>query len=178
MQRRVSPSRRRLLCRGFTLIELLVSVLLVLILASVAYPTMHLTFKRAKESQLRQALHDIRAAIDQYKRAADTGHIVLNATDSGYPPDLQTLVAGVADAKPSGLNATGGVSAAGRQTLYFLRRIPRDPMNEDASLAAVDTWGLRSYASSHEEPRPGLDVFDVHSLSSGTGLNGIPYREW
>jgi len=62
--------------------------------------------------------------------------------------------------------------------MYFLRRVPRDPFFPDASVPAEETWGLRSYASPPDAPRPGADVFDVHSLSSRPSLNGVPYREW
>jgi general secretion pathway protein G len=62
--------------------------------------------------------------------------------------------------------------------IYFLRNIPRDPFNKSSDISADQTWGKRSYASTHTEPKEGRDVFDVYSLSGGTGLNGIPYREW
>jgi general secretion pathway protein G len=62
--------------------------------------------------------------------------------------------------------------------MYFLRRVPRDPMFPDATVAAADTWGLRSYKSPASDPQPGDDVFDVYTLAQGKGLNGITYREW
>ena len=43
---------------------------------------------------------------------------------------------------------------------------------------AVDTWGLRAYASEPDAPERGDDVYDIFSTSGATGLNGIPYRDW
>lgn len=152
--------------RGFTIVELLVTLVIVGILASAVFPMAELAVRRGKEQELREALRTIRTALDAYKRAGDEGHIERKADESGYPPTLADLVSGVTDAK----NANGS-------KLRFLRVIPRDPF-ADAEMAAEKTWGLRSYASSHEEPKPGKDVFDVYSTASGTGLNGVSYREW
>lgn len=152
---------------GFTLIELLVTVTIIGILASIALPLSEAAAQRHKEHDLRQALREMRDALDAYKRASDEGRIVRSADQSGYPPTLAALVAGVPDARsPSGAK------------LYFLRRIPRDPVNAHANGSAEATWGLRAYDSPPDSPRPGKDVFDVYSLSPGRGLNGIPYREW
>jgi general secretion pathway protein G len=46
------------------------------------------------------------------------------------------------------------------------------------TVAPEDTWALRSYASPPDRPAPGADVYDVYSLTEGTGLNGVPYRQW
>lgn len=165
--------RRRPLRRGFTLVEMLVTVIIVATLASIVFPLTHLVTKRTKETQLRRALHEIRSAIDAYKRAAETGHIVLKAGDSGYPPSLLALMQGVEDAKPPTVD---GTLKPGK--LYFLRHIPRDPLAEETELAPQDTWGLRSYVSSHEEPKEGADVFDVYSKLKTLGLNEQPYSEW
>jgi general secretion pathway protein G len=68
------------------------------------------------------------------------------------------------------------VPASGK--LYFLRRLPRDPFAGPDAAGAEQTWGLRSYESSSDEPRTGRDVYDVFSRAAGNGLNGTPYRQW
>jgi general secretion pathway protein G len=154
--------------RGFTIVELVVTVAILSLLATAAVPSAQLIYQRDRERELRASLRTIRAAIDSYKQAADTGHVKKNLDQSGYPPDLQTLVDGVEDAG----SPKEGVK------IYFLRRLPRDPFWPDASTPAADTWALRSYKSPPDDPQPGDDVYDVHSRSSRTGLNGVPYRDW
>jgi general secretion pathway protein G len=151
---------------GFTLIELVVTVAILGILAAGALPLMQLAAQRSKEAELRQALRQIRGAIDAYKAATVAKKVEKPEGTSGYPPVLEVLVEGVPDiTDPKG------------RPIYFLRRLPRDPF-ADGALPAAQTWGLRSYASPPEAPQPGEDVFDVYSLAPGVGLNGVPYREW
>jgi general secretion pathway protein G len=152
--------------KGFTLIELVITVAIVAVLASVAMPLNELIVQRGKEQDLRRSLREMRDGIDAYKQAWDDGRIVRRTGDSGYPKKLEELVAGVEDSK-----------SPKKEKLYFLRRIPRDPFAQEG-VTPVDSWGKRSYASPPEDPRDGDDVFDVFSLSTGTGLNGRPYREW
>lgn len=153
--------------RGFTLIELVVTVAIVGLLATVAMPMAELTFRRSKEQELRAALRVLRTAIDSYKIASDQGRVLTELGASGYPPSLAVLVSGVEDARdPDGAR------------IYFLRRVPRDPFFPDPATPAESTWGLRSYASPPGDPRPGDDVFDVHSISAASGLNGVPYHDW
>jgi len=153
--------------RGFTLIELLITVAIVALLASIALPLSEISVQRGKEQELRRALREIREATDSYKRHVDEGRIRRAADASGYPPSLMVLVEGAEDVK-----------SPTRARIRFLRRVPRDPFYSDPETPAEKTWGLRSYDSPHDDPRPGKDVFDVYSLSAGTGLNGIPYKEW
>ena len=146
--------------RGFTLVELLIVVAILALLASIAAPLAELSYQRGKEQELRTALREIREAIDTYKRAADDGKIEKSADSSGYPPSLKTLVEGVPDK-----------STPEKSTLYFLRRIPRDPISGE-------DWGVRAYASPANDPQPGKDVYDVYSKSEEIGLNKVPYKEW
>jgi len=153
---------------GFTLIELVVTVAIVALLSTVAFPLAEVVVKRSKEQELRLALREIRSALDAYMQAVEEGRIAHSADQSGYPESLSVLVEGVPDA-----------SSPDRKTrLYFLRRIPRDPMFSDPTRPDEETWGKRSYASSHDAPEEGEDVYDVYSLAPGIGLNGISYRYW
>ena len=149
--------------RGYTLVELLAVLAILSVLALGAAPLAELATQRTKEQALRDALWQIRGALDAYKRAVDAGQIPRSAGASGYPPSLATLVEGTRG--PQG------------QMLYFLRRVPRDPFAA-AEQPAEATWALRSYESPPEAPRPGADVYDVTSRSDRIGSNGVPLKDW
>ncbi len=159
-------ARRRL--AGFSLIELMAVLVILAVLASAAMPLAQLAAQRSKEQQLRHDLRQLRDAIDAYKRAADEGRIAKKAGESGYPKTLEELVKGVDDLREPNKD---------KAKIYFLRRIPRDPMAPPGP-AGADSWGMRSYASPPDEPRAGDDVFDVFSQNDGVGVNGVPYRQW
>ena len=153
--------------RGFTLIELLVTLAILSVLALFTVPVAEVAVQRIDEAELRHALREIRDAIDAYKTASDQGRIVKSVQASGYPPTLAVLVDGVEDAKDPK-----------KSMLYFLRRVPRNPLAENSAADAADTWGKRAYASEPDAPKEGDDVYDVFVPSDAIGLNGVPYRQW
>src|SRR5947209_13727765 len=144
--------------RGLTLIELIIATTILLILSGMAVPLARVTIKRQKEKELRAALWQLRDGIDRYKDAADRGAFQIKAGSEGYPPDLDTLVKGV---------------DVGGKKLKFLRRIPTDPMTGDTD------WGLRSMQDDPDSDSwDGNNVFDVHTKSTGTALDGTKYKDW
>ena len=152
---------------------MIVVVAIVGLLASAAFPLLALQTRRQKEADLRLNLRTLRRALDAYQQASIDGAVAApldlsrgSNPASGFPPTLQALVDGVPDAR-----------APTERTLYFLRRLPREPF-ADAALPAAQTWGLRSHVSPAAAPQPGRDVFDIHSQSDGSGLDGTPYRSW
>jgi general secretion pathway protein G len=152
---------------GFTLIELAVTLAIVGLLAGVAVQTAEIVVQRNQENELRQSLREIRKAIDAYKQAVDEGRVISKVGESGYPPSLKTLVEGVVDAR-----------SPEKKKIFFLRRVPRDPMINEMDKAADESWGLRSYASDADDPSEGADVYDVYTRSAGIGLNTVPYKQW
>ena len=143
---------------GLTLIELIITIAIVGILASAALPVARFQVKREKERELRRDLWEMRDAIDKYKDTADRGGIQIKIDTLGYPPDLETLVDGV-DVQT--------------KKVRFLRRIPIDPMTGTAD------WGLRSNQDDADSDSwGGQNVFDVHTKSYGTALDGTKYSTW
>ena len=150
---------------GYTFVEMLVVATILLILAAGIMPLAKVTAQRSREAELRRALREMRTAIDKFKDAADTGQIGsldIKVGSENYPPDLDTLVEGVAAAN----DATG-------RKLKFLRRIPTDPMTRSTE------WGRRSYQDKPDSTRwGGQNVFDVYTTFEGKALDGSKYRDW
>ena len=145
---------------GLTLVELIITTAIVSILATAALPIARFQVKRTKEADLRRDLWMMRDAIDHYKDAADKGGIQTKADSFNYPPDLQTLVDGV-DVQT--------------KKVRFLRKIPTDPMTGNAD------WDIRSMQDDPDDTGGGgggENVFDVHSKSNGTALDGTKYNTW
>ena len=143
---------------GLTLVELIITVAIVGILATAALPVAKFQVKRQKERELRRDLWEMRDAIDRYKDAAERGGIKIKADSMGYPPDLQTMVDGV-DVQD--------------KKVRFLRAIPTDPMTKSTE------WGMRSNQDdSDSDSWGGQNVFDVHTKSTATALDGTKYSTW
>jgi general secretion pathway protein G len=144
--------------RGLTLLELVVATIILMILTAMALPLVRVTIKREREKQLRQALWEMRDAIDRYKDVADRGGFTTKVDSFNYPPTMDDLVKGV---------------DVGGKKIRFLRRIPVDPMTGSTE------WGMRSMQDDADsESWGGQDVFDVFSKSQGVGLDGTNYKDW
>jgi general secretion pathway protein G len=164
---------------GMTLLELMVACSILIILATVAMPMERNAVKRRKEADLHYRLRQMRDAIDRYKDAADKNLFQVQAGTEGYPPDLKTLVDGVDLTGAAG--GTGGASLFPSTTsqqqpkkIHFLREIPKDPMTNTDS-----DWVLRSVQDDPDSTSwGGQDVFDVHSSSTDTALDGTKYSDW
>jgi general secretion pathway protein G len=158
MERKINPEK------GFTLFEIGLTVVVLAILALMAFPTAQYMNRRAKEMELRQDLREMRKAIDEYHRYAMQGLILqTDVSQDFYPIDMESLVEGVTLA-----------GDASERKVRFLRRIPMDPMTKTFE------WGMRS---TRDEPDSdmwgGENVFDVYSTSTAPALDGITYyNEW
>ena len=161
----VQNKRRRHSEAGMTLLELIITCGILLVLATAALPIARWTAYRQREKELRRDLLDMRQAIDRYKELADRGDIRVDNASGGYPPDLETLVKGVALA--------GAASGGQGKKIRFLRRIPVDPMTKQAD------WGLRAVEDDPDSTNwGGKDVFDVYSRSTATAMDGTKYSDW
>jgi len=123
---------------------------------------------------------------DPRVRVAITDQTIFTADNPDrYPPDLETLVKGV-DVLPitagslgrrgnlnySATEAASGDSAVPKTKIY-LRQIPVDPMTGQKD------WVFRScYDAADATSTGGENVFDVHSKSGATALNGEKYSDW
>ena len=194
MQQYISQRReRRITQAGMTLLELIIACGILLVLSSAALPLARVTIKRQREAELRRDLRELRDSIDRYKTDADKNLIRTEVGSENYPPDLETLVAGVnitlggtsqigisaaALAAGSGTAQGGGLSSPTSTTempskVRYLRKIPVDPMTGKAE------WGLRSIQDDPDSHSwGGHNVFDVYSLSTDTGMDGTNYGDW
>jgi general secretion pathway protein G len=142
---------------------------------------------RSQQPQQNQQNQQGNIFADPRVRVAITDQTIFSTDNPDrFPPDLETLVKGV-DVLP--ITAAGGLGRRGNQnytateaatqdsaqpkTKVYLRRIPIDPMTGNAE------WDFRScYDPADSTSWGGQNIFDVHSKSDGTALNGEKYRDW
>jgi general secretion pathway protein G len=160
-----ASSRRRRGERGLTLVELVCCSAIILVLASAAIPVANTWVKRRKELELRQALREIRTAIDAFQWDADHNPQMASklngSNDDHYPEKLENLYQGF---------DTGALPEV---KVKYMRRLPRDP------ITGTDEWATRS---SRDKPgsfaTDGMNIFDVHSKSDAVALDGTRYATW
>jgi general secretion pathway protein G len=151
--------------RGVSLIELIVTMTILAILAAMIFPSVQKSSQRMKEVELKRNLRMMRTAIDEFKKASDS--VAIPPTKNGYPETLDQLVEGV----EFGDNVK-------KETKKFLRRIPNDPFNPELKDGKPE-WGLRSYTDKPDSTSwGGDDVYDIHSLSEATAIDGTKYKDW
>ena len=138
---------------GLTLIELIVAFSLMMILSLMALPVARVRVQREKEQRLRQAVHEIRTAIDRHKDMADEGKLgMLDPDNFGYPTSLDDLVTGI----PINEEPTG-VTGIGLETSRSMRNQGgqnRDPMGGvGANPGPGGAFGDRSRSDPDEQFR-------------------------
>ena len=102
-----------------------------------------------------------------------------------YPPTLETLKTGVSvmPINANGLGKRGDRNytateaateeSAAPKTKVYLRQLPIDPMT------GKDDWDVRScYQGQDETSWDSFNVFNVHSKSKETALDGSKYSDW
>jgi general secretion pathway protein G len=147
---------------GLTLVELIVAFTIMLILTNMAVPIARSKVRRQRERDLRNALVEMRRAIDKYKDYSDQGLLGMQKQGTeGYPEKLEILVEGV---------------KLGNQVdkkIRFLRRVPKDPFTNSTE------WGMRS---TQDDPKSnswgGQNVFDIYTKTLEKAPDGTAYSEW
>ena len=142
--------------------ELIVAFSLMLLLTTMSVPLARAKVRRERERELRNALADMRKAIDKYNDFAVAGLIPPGKVDGDkYPESLQQLVEGV--------KLNGQVD----KKIRFLRRIPVDPFTHSTD------WGVRS---TQDDPTSmswgGQNVFDVYTKTYEKAPDGTNYSDW
>jgi general secretion pathway protein G len=197
-------SQFRVDSRGFTLLELVITLTVLAVLVMGTIPMATNAVKREKEIRLRDALRQMRSAIDEFKR--DTfGACANGATNSvdprsrvviddckifdsdnldRYPPSLDDLVQGVR-VKPRSPNLQGGRGLGTDTTNATDLSVDKEIIKVYLREIPVDPmtgdkdWKLRSsYQEADSDNWDEVNVFDVRSASKDTALNGEKYADW
>ena len=154
---------KRNIQKGFTLAELITVIAIIGMLSAMVLPVLRFNVRRQKEIELQDRLRKITDAIDRYHDLRVRGAIKdMPSLEQGeYPKDLEELVKGVE-------------TVDGKKTKFLRERDLTDPMT------GKKEWTTRSSTDSHDsQSTDGNNVFDVHSTSTRTALDGkTKYNEW
>jgi general secretion pathway protein G len=133
---------------GFTLIELIVVVTIIGILAGIAISNVRYAQQKAREAALKDDLHEMRKAIDDYY-----------ADKQNYPASLQTLKTDryLRDIPKDPMTGKPDWQEVQAST---------DPNDPTANPSPTDNTAAT----------PG--IYDLHSNAAGMGLDGTPYKDW
>jgi general secretion pathway protein G len=149
------PRSARNKLSGFTLIELIVVVTIIGILAAAAMVNMRFAVRKAREAALKDNLHEMRKAIDNFY-----------ADKQRYPSDLNELVPNyirMIPADPITNNTDWDTTV-------------EDPMNPTLNPDSTDT-GEQPPAETDPQAMTQPGVTDVHSKAPGVTLDNVPYSQ-
>lgn len=120
--------------RGFTLVEILIVVVILGILAAIVIPQFTQASTEAKQNSLCSDLQTLRSQIELYKvQHNDTAPTLLGfANQMVYCTDLTGAVAGTPSKVRAGIYQFGP----------YLERVPENPFNSSATLAAAAADGV------------------------------------
>ena len=131
---------------GFSLVELVITIAVMAILTLGVIPLIQVSVKRQKEQQLREALREVREAIDQFHREALAGAQMQANQQQGQQPG---------QGQPNPNNNTGSILADPRvrvfitdQTIFSTENPDRYPPDLDTLKNGVSVLPLALPASS------------------------------
>lgn len=121
--------------QGFSLIELVITVAVLAILTLGVLPLVQVTVKRQKEQELREALRQMREAIDQFHREALAGaQMQVNQQQAGQPPQPNPNP----NPQPGNIFADPRVRVAiTDQTIFTAENLDRYPPDLDTLVKGV-----------------------------------------
>ena len=155
--------RRSSHSKGFTIAELITVCAIITVLSAIALPVARFSFRRQKEIQLRERIRHLTDAIDYYHDLRTNNRIKDQPSigQGEWPKSLEDL------AKP--------IELVDNQRIRLLRdRDLVDPMTGKSE------WNeLCSSDDPDKSSGCGDNVYDVHSKSTATALDGkTHYNEW
>lgn len=191
--------------RGYSLLELVCTLGVLAVLVMGTIPMAENAVKRQKEAKLREALREMRSAIDEFKR--DTYGACGNPTTpppsdprsrviiydckifgvdniDRYPPTLEMLVKGVrVKSRNPNLQGGQGITDDTRQATEInqekeINKVYLREVPVDPMTGEKD-WKFRStYQGADTDSWDEVNVFDVRSASKEEAINEEKYSDW